>query len=198
MDMQPNPGQIVRVDIIRDYSWAKMISLLMIAYFFLILGIFIDIFEILGYITWYLVIMALFLWDRTTVEVTNDMIKIHRSLFGSTILNKQDIAETLIKSNYNFAVRCILYLIMVLTLGYLFYGTFSDIQEYQMQNAPLEGLILLIVSKFMLISMFSVLSFSLERRLKHSTLLKVNTKDQSFVFYPDKPDEFEKVVTDCS
>lgn len=197
MDMQPCLGKIIRVDIARDYSLAKIISLLMIPYLFFVLGIFIASFEILAYITWYLGIMVLILWDRTTVEVTNDMIKIHRPFFSPVTLNKQDITETIIENN-NLMLQCIFYLIMLVTLGYLVYGTFSHIQGYQMQNTPLEALIRLILAKFMIISLVSVLFFNAERRLKHSTSLKVNTKDQSFVFYPDKPDEFEKAITDYS
>ncbi|WP_135607255.1 hypothetical protein [Methanococcoides methylutens] len=198
MDVQPGPGNIIRVDIARDHSLVKMISLLMIAFFFFVLGIFIDGFEILAYVTWYLGVVALILWDRTTVELTNDMVKIHRPFFGSTILNKKDITETLIKRNYHFTFRYIWYLIMVGMSVYLFYGVFSDIQMYQIQHAPMDALIRLILSQSMLISLFIALFFNLERRLKHSTLLKVNTKNRSFVFYPEKPDEFEKVITEHS
>ena len=78
MDMQSGFGKIIRVDIARDRSLVKMTGLLMIAFFFFVLGIFIDGFEILSYITWYLGVLALILWDRTTVELTGDRIKIHR------------------------------------------------------------------------------------------------------------------------
>ncbi|WP_406660265.1 hypothetical protein V7O66_10455 [Methanolobus sp. ZRKC3] len=184
------------MDIPKDTSIAKIILPTGIATFILlIMGFFSPVFEILTYIAWYLGVTAIISQDRTTIEILADMIIIHRRFFGPVIINKKDITKIHSKQRSHHKYRGVWYLIMLIIAGYFIQDVFYGIQKYQMLQAPLEASIYLILAKFMSLYLILVLFFNLERRLEHPTLLAVETNNLHFGFYPDKPDELQKIFT---
>ncbi|MDW7733071.1 MAG: hypothetical protein SCH66_11685 [Methanolobus sp.] len=186
----------IRADIPKDFSLLTiLIGPMIVVYFFLILGIFSKAFEILAYILWYLIIAALILQDRTKLEMTNSKIIIHRRFFDPVTLDVQNIKDTKTK-NISFLLRSIVYLCIIGVIGYYCYDTFQSIQRYQIMHAPVEATIHLAISKITLTVFFYVALLSrAERRVKHSTYVEVKTNNGNFAFYPDKPEEFEKIIT---
>ncbi|WP_406656087.1 hypothetical protein V7O62_09545 [Methanolobus sp. ZRKC2] len=198
MDMQTiNSKSIIRVDIPKDFSLLKILIIPMIVvYFFLILGIFNATFEILAYIFSYLSIAALILQDRNTLKIRNNKMTIHRQFFDPVNLDMKEIKDIKTKK-INFLLRSMVYLCIIGVMGYYSYDIIQSIQKYQILHAPPEAIIGLIIAKITLAIYFYVAILSrAERRVKHSTYVEVKTNNGKFGFYPDKPEEFKKIITD--
>ncbi|MCQ6962417.1 hypothetical protein [Methanolobus chelungpuianus] len=153
--------------------------------------------EILITVVWYAGILALFLQDRTEVEFTHGIIIVHRHFLGPVVLNRKDIIRTFIRKNKLYAYRRFMYLLMLLSLGYLAYDAFYDILiQYQMRTIPAEVIINHTFSAFLILFLFLVLFFNIRTRLSLPFSLRVETNASKFIFYLDRPDEFERIITD--
>ncbi|SFM50689.1 hypothetical protein [Methanolobus profundi] len=192
-----NDGQeIIRVDIPKDQSLLMILIIpMIIVYFFLIAGIFSPTFEILAYLLWYLSIVILILQDRTTLNVTNGKIIIRRRFFDHVSLDIKEIRNVRTR-NINPMLRVVVYLCIIGVIGYYGNDVLRSIQTYQTLHAPLEATAGLVISKITLaVYFYAAILSRAERRMKHSTCVEARTENGKFVFYPDRPEEFEKSLT---
>lgn len=196
MGKQNNTKTKIPVDIAFDISTLMIIVPVVITNLILfVLSFRCSACEILITAVWYLGILAIFLQDRTEVELTHGMIIVHRHFLGPVIVNQKDITKTHYRKNTWHAYRWALHFLMVVFIGYLTYGAFYDIIiRFQTQAVPAGVLINHIFSSFLMPLLFIVLFFNLVIRLKRPFYLRVETNTGKFVFYPDRPDELERMI----
>lgn len=197
MNNQNNAKTKIPVDLTFDTSMLKIfVPAIMVTFILLALSFRCPACETLIPVIWYLSILAVLLQDRTTVEFTHGMIIIHRQFFGPLIVNQKNVTKTHIKKNTWHTCRWALYLLMMLFLGYLVYTAYNDIIQFWMPRIPEKVMIHYILSRLAVVFLFIVLFFMLRARLQCPAVLRVDTNDTKYVFYPDRPDELEKMITD--
>lgn len=198
MDDQINAKTRIPVDIAFDSSTLMIVVPVVITNIILsVLSMRCPVCQILIPVVWHLGILALFLQDRTTLEFTHGMIIIHRHFFGPVIINLKDITRAHLCKNMWHAYRWALYFLMLAFTGYLTYDVLYDnIIRFRMQTIPIRVLIYHMCSGFAMPVLFLTLFFNFRKRLKWPFFQKVETTAGKFVFYPDRPEDFEKSIAD--
>lgn len=193
MNAQSSFRQKMYMDFTFDRSMLKVfVPMLIIAFVLYVLCFKSPDCKILFYLVWYAGMALLLLTDRRQVEITPHMIIVRRAPFDHVVIDKKDIKKAEILKNTGIFYRASVIFLSAMTV-YLAYNSFNDI-IYEVQDNTTSGVILLVLDKFMIISLIAIISILQWAKRSYPALLKVDTGKSSIIFYTRKPGELKKII----
>lgn len=140
----------------------------------------------------YLALLALILYNRTTVLLTPEKIIIHRRLFRSLVLRKEDIVQITISKNKGRSLRWPLRLLALVAFAIQLPHTVESItRDLQMEAAPVFIKLSSVMTNFWIVAYFLVIYFYIfEFTVPYRQILKITTRSNlNLEFYTQKPEE---------
>ena len=140
----------------------------------------------------YLALLVLILYNRTTVRLTPEKIIIHRHLFKSLVLRKEDIVQIIISKNKGRSLRWPLRLLALVTFAIQLPHTVESItRDLQMEAAPVFIKLSSVMVDFWIVAYVLVIYFYIfEFTVPYRQILKITTRSNlNLEFYTQKPEE---------
>jgi hypothetical protein len=139
----------------------------------------------------YLALLALILYNRTTVLLTPEKIIIHRHLFRSLVLRKEDIMQTSVSKNKGNSLRWPLRLLILVAFAIQLPHTVESItRDLQMEAAPTFVIFSSVMVDLWIIVFSFVLYYIFELTVRYQQLLKITTRSKlNLEFYTDEPEK---------
>ncbi|MDW7733074.1 MAG: hypothetical protein SCH66_11700 [Methanolobus sp.] len=183
------------MDIIGDFStvWIVLIPFISLLVM-LFLGLQSPAFDILYLAIWYLCFAALILQDMTTVEITHDIIRIHRRFFNQITIKKEDINRAEVKNNISRKYHFLFYILMLAGLAYTSFHSYYFIHRAFSDGRPIEAMIFSVLSNSLIMIFILILFFNAEKRLRCPSFLEIVTKRGKFRFYSHNPEDFRMIA----
>jgi hypothetical protein len=146
-----------------------------------------DFFIILAY---YLTLLLLVLENRTTVELANGTIIIHRPFLRSIVIKKNEITKTQVIKNFAHTTRWIFRPVALILLIILATHNINAIYTNIEKTLPMLVTIVNIFSIPLITVMGAVIFYNFEIRTHYKATLNVTINKRQVAFYVDNPDEF--------
>ncbi len=140
----------------------------------------------------YLTLLALILYNRTTVMLTPEKVIIRRHLFRSLVLRKEDIVQTSVSKNKGNSLRWPLRLLVLVTLAIQLPRIVESIaRDLQMEAAPTFVILSSVMVDFWIVAYVLVIYFYIfELTVPYQQVLKITTRSNvNLEFYTDEPEE---------
>lgn len=139
----------------------------------------------------YLSLLLVFLQNRTTVELTDGTIIIHRPFLRSIVIQKKEVIKTQVIKNLSNTTRWIIRLVELIILVFLATHNINAIHINMEQSLPMLVTIVNIFSMPLVTVMSAVIFYNNEIRMHYQASLHVvATNKRQFNFYASNPDEF--------
>jgi Protein of unknown function (DUF1673) len=143
----------------------------------------------------YLALLALILYNRTTVMLTPEKIIIRRYLFKSLILQKEDIAQISVSKNKGHSYRWPLRLLVLATLAIRLPQIVESIIRTLQESAPVSEKFSLVLVQFWSIAFVLVIFYIFELLTPYQQILKITTcSNLNLEFYVDEPEEIMSIL----
>lgn len=175
-------GGIVKLNLMLLITLFLMIYLSMISNFdFTQLYLFIQ----------YLALLALILYNHTTVMLTPKKLIIHRHFFKSFMLRKEDIVQTSVSRNKGNSFRWPMRLFLLALFAIQLPHTVESItRDLQMKGAPAFVILSSIMEDFWIVAFFFVLYYIFELTVSYQQILKITTRSNlNLEFYTEEPEK---------
>ena len=138
----------------------------------------------------YLALLALILYNRTTVMLTPEKVIIRRHLFKSLVLRKEDIAHISISKNKGHSYRWPLRLLVLLALSIQLPQIVESITRTMQESAQASEKFNLVLVLVWSIAFVLVIYYLLELITPYKQILKITTRSNlNLEFYIDDPEE---------
>jgi len=160
-----------------------------------------SIFHIFPSLILYLALLALILYNRTTVRSIPDKIIIRRHLFKSLVLRKEDIVQTSVSKNKSHSYRWPLRLLILAALTIQLPQTVENItRDLQMEAAPAFVKLSSVLVDFWIVAYVLVIYYYIfELAAPYQRILKITTRSNlNLEFYTEEPEEIMTIFKNKS
>jgi Protein of unknown function (DUF1673) len=138
----------------------------------------------------YLALLAIILYNRTTVMLTHEKIIIRRHLFKSLVLQKEDIVQISVSKNKGHSYRWPLRLLILVTLAIRLTQIVESTTGVLRESAPVSSKLSLVLVEFWGIAFVLVIFYIIELLTPYQQILKITTHSNlNLEFYVDEPEE---------
>ena len=141
----------------------------------------------------YLALLALILYNHTTVMLTPDKLIIHRHFFRSLVLRKGDIVHTSVSRNKGNSFRWPMRLFLLALFAIQLPHTVESItRDLQMEAAPVFVILSSVMADFWIVAFVFVIYYIFELTVPYQQILKITTRSNlNLEFYTEEP---EKII----
>ena len=137
----------------------------------------------------YLALLALILYNRTTVVLTAKGIIIRRHLFKSIVLGKEDIVQISVSKNKGHSYRWPIRLLVLVALAIRLPEIVEIIIRTLQESAPASEIFSLVLVQFWSIAFVLVIYYIFERAAPYKRAIKITTRSNlNLGFYVDEPE----------
>jgi hypothetical protein len=139
----------------------------------------------------YLALLALILYNHTTVMLTPDKLIIHRYFFKSLVLRKEDIVQTSVSRNKGNSFRWPMRLFLLALFAIQLPHTVESItRDLQMEAAPVFVILSSVMSDFWIVAFVFVIYYIFELTVPYQQILKITTRSNlNLEFYTEEPEK---------
>jgi hypothetical protein len=144
----------------------------------------------------YLGLLAIILYNRTTVMLTHEKIIIRRHLFKSLVLQKEDVAQISVSKKKGYSYRWLLRLFFLAVLIFTLSQTIENItKDLSMETTPLSYKLIGVLVSFWIVAFYLVLYYIFELAAAYRQVLKITTRSNlNMEFYTDEPEEIMSIL----